>query len=153
MERPGVVKIDAAGVVRSRASGSVLDCDVYEAEAPPCGVDALLAVLSAENLTSPYAPATPAPAPAAEATPAPAPAPAEAAPAAPVAAPAPAAPAAEAAPEAPSKERMRWTPGEEALLKSSVDELGEDSWAAVAERLGTGRMPSGVEVKLSLIHI
>ena len=149
MERPGVVKIDAAGVVRSRASGSVLDCDVYEADAPPCGVDALLAVLSAENLTSPYAPATPAPAPAAEAAPAPvaAPAPAEAAPAAPVAAPAPAAPAAEAAPEAPSKERMRWTPGEEALLKSSVDELGEDSWAAVAERLGTGRTPGAVAQK------
>ena len=38
----------------------------------------------------------------------------------------------------------RWTPEEEARLRALIEELGEKSWGAVAERLETGRSPAGV---------
>ena len=42
-------------------------------------------------------------------------------------------------------ERKRWTPQEEEDLRKLVEELGEEQWDAVAERLGTGRTGRGAE--------
>ena len=39
----------------------------------------------------------------------------------------------------------RWSSAEESSLKELVSELGEKSWATVAERMGTGRSKAGVE--------
>ena len=41
---------------------------------------------------------------------------------------------------------LRWTPEEEAKLKEAVDEKGvRGQWQAIAEDLGTGRTPAGVD--------
>jgi len=41
----------------------------------------------------------------------------------------------------------RWTHEEETSLRTLVGELGNDAWATIAARLGTGRTANGVEVK------
>ena len=43
--------------------------------------------------------------------------------------------------------RRRWTPDEEADLRTLVEELGaQGAWPAVAQRLGTGRSAAAVEL-------
>ena len=46
-----------------------------------------------------------------------------------------------------TKQPPRWTHEEETSLRTFVGELGNDAWATIAARLGTGRTANGVEVK------
>uniref|UniRef100_A0A7S3JZ20 Uncharacterized protein n=1 Tax=Aureoumbra lagunensis TaxID=44058 RepID=A0A7S3JZ20_9STRA len=45
----------------------------------------------------------------------------------------------------PRGSAKRWSQEEEALLFSLIQELGQGKWAIIAQRLGTGRTPSGIE--------